>query len=140
MDLEAEFFSIFEQLNAKFTEPKNWAPTIAASGPMTISNESIEHARYCITGRRFEFDVYVTFTTATAGSTDVTLTLPSGIRPTTTAAIGEACFIDDGGITSGFWQWDDSAGVIKVQTDGAANWSLGASRAIRIINSFEISK
>lgn len=137
-NLEAEFFSLFEQLNNKFQEPKNWTPTISST--MTLSAITIAWARYEIIGRRCFFDVAFSCTTAGAASTIISFTPPPGLKPIATVNIGDGCRVGDVTSLAGTWRWTVSTQTFDVSRYDGANWGIGANKVVQICNSFEISK
>jgi len=114
----------FDNFTAVWTD---WTPTYSTSGDMTYTDVITYMAKYCVIDKMIFFILTCSGTTGGTASWAIHFTLPKK----SDVVFGGGCEIVDGGSKSGTFHSIDSD-KLGVGTYNGANWSLGASRKIRI--------
>lgn len=115
------------------TDYETWAPTLTASGSMTVTGQTIDIAEYFILGSTFFFNFQARFTLGGTTSTFVYIPLPGSITlvPDSTD-VGFICAAGENssGVTDPRWRVEATRLVAYKYT--VNNWVLGAGGLVAI--------
>lgn len=106
---------------------QDWTPTVTAEGSMTISNLSIDAARYCLIGDAMALEVSIRFDTGGTASYQVNVSYPFTIISSSYRSFYSANNID--GFSPG-WVYGPSGTAFGVRRAGGVNWTIGAGLRI----------
>lgn len=106
----------------------DWLPTYTGYGGMTGYTTVTTHAKYKLSIRSCEFEIYASGTTTGSGDSFINFSVPFTPVVTTSAYHSRACFVYDAAYLIGFFR--SATTTIAVGKYNLANWVIGAGRVI----------
>jgi len=117
--------SMFCSKNELTEEWIDWTPVYTPNGSMSFTSITTTTARYKQTGKTFVFELNVSGTTGGSASTNISMTLPSGITTKNQSIL--ICYMNNNGTnTTGRAVFDGTNNVALAKIDGG-NFALGTT-------------
>lgn len=126
----------------KSTANTTWSPTIAASGSMTVTSQSVVQANYFRSGQFIEFEFCAQFTLGGTAHTQVKIPAPvAGVAQNSVTTY--ICQANENGIPitdnaagtgtpiHAEWQYDGT-NILVWKKDSSVNWVLGGNARVSI--------